>query len=71
MITVTVVKRCGATTVRARVTAPSIGRALELAGEGAKVELPIEPESFFAPAGSPLSAEEVRTSAPTAAAAAP
>jgi len=41
----------GLNTTRWRVTAPSIRRAMELAGgeaSGARVAFPIEPESFFA-----------------------
>jgi len=57
MITVTIEKRygaSGATTVRARVSAPTIERAVELAdsyGEGGvRVVFPIDGETFFAPA---------------------
>jgi len=46
MITLTIEKH-EITTVRARITAPSIERALELCGENARVVFPIEPESFF------------------------
>jgi hypothetical protein len=57
MIRVTVEIREGALTYKARVTAPSIKRALKIAGEGKpgrKVRLlfPIDPEAFFVPAGS-------------------
>lgn len=48
MITVTVEKRYGAATVRARVSAPTIERALELAGPNARVQFPIDGEAFFA-----------------------
>jgi hypothetical protein len=53
MITVTVEKRYGAATVRARVSAPTIERAVELAssygiGE-ARVVFPIDGETFRAP----------------------
>jgi hypothetical protein len=57
MIRVTVEIREGALTYKARVTAPSIKRALKIAGEGKpgrKVRLlfPIDPEVFFVPADS-------------------
>ncbi len=48
MITVTVEKRYGAATVRARVSAPTIGEAVEKLGPGARVEFPIDGETFFA-----------------------
>ena len=48
MISIHVEKRCGVVTVRFRVTAPSIERALEIAGEGARVVFPIDAEGFFA-----------------------
>ena len=48
MISIRVEKRHGTVTVHTRVTAPSIERALEVAGEGAKVVFPIEGEEFFA-----------------------
>jgi hypothetical protein len=48
MICIRVEKCCGFVTVRFRVTAPSIERALEIAGEGAKVVFPIDGEEFFA-----------------------
>jgi hypothetical protein len=42
------VQRCrGNVTVRFRVTAPSIERALEIAGEGTRVVFPIDGEEFF------------------------
>ncbi len=69
MITITVVKSYGPATVRARVTATSIERALELAGDGARVEFPIDPEAFFAPADSAESVEEISAPAPAVAAA--
>jgi hypothetical protein len=55
MIRVTVEIREGTLTYRVRVTAPSIERALEIAGEvkpGRRVRLlfPIDPEVFFVPA---------------------
>ena len=57
MVRVTVEIREGALTYRVRVTAPSIERALEIAGEGKssrKVRLvfPIDSEVFFVPAAS-------------------
>jgi hypothetical protein len=57
MICVTVEIGDGALTHRARITAPSIERALEIAGEGKpgrRVHLvfPIDPEAFFVSAGS-------------------
>lgn len=48
MISIRVEKRRGEATVRFRVTAPSIERALEMAGEGTKVLFPIDGEKFFA-----------------------
>ena len=53
LIGVTVEVREGALTRRARITAPSIERAMEIAGDGKpgrKVRLlfPIYPEAFFA-----------------------
>jgi hypothetical protein len=48
MISIRVQKRRGEATVRFRVTAPSIERALEIAGEGARVVFPIDGEEFFA-----------------------
>jgi hypothetical protein len=48
MITIRVEKRRGNATVRFWVTAPSIERALEIAGEGARVLFPIDGEKFFA-----------------------
>jgi hypothetical protein len=52
MIRVTVEIREGALTHRAQVTAPSIERALDMAGGGkparrARLVFPIEPEAFF------------------------
>ena len=57
MIQVTVEIREGALSYRVRVTATSIERALEIAGEekpGRRVRLafPIDPEVFFVPAAS-------------------
>jgi hypothetical protein len=58
MISIRVQKRHGTVTVHSRVTAPSIERALEVAGEGAKVVFPIEGEEFFAFAKGNVSATE-------------
>jgi hypothetical protein len=57
MIQVTVEIRAGALTYRVRVTAPSIERALEIAGEGkpgrrVRLLFPIDPEVFFVPVAS-------------------
>jgi hypothetical protein len=54
MICVTVEIREGALTHRARVTAPSIERALRIAGDGkpgrrVRLLFPIDPEAFFIP----------------------
>jgi hypothetical protein len=54
MICVTVEIREGALTYRARVTAPSIERTLEIAGEGkpdrrVRLLFPIDPDAFFLP----------------------
>ena len=54
MLCVTVEVREGAVTRRVRISAPSIERALELAGNGApgrrvRLLLPIDPEAFFVP----------------------
>ena len=49
MITVTIEKRYGAATVRAKVSASTIEWAVTMAGEGARLVLPIEGETFFAP----------------------
>ncbi len=53
MITVSVEVRTGPTKRTVKVSAPSIQRALELAGEGspggqAKILFPIDPDEFFA-----------------------
>jgi hypothetical protein len=48
MISIRVQRRRGNVTVRFRVTAPSIERALEMAGEGTRVVFPIDGEEFFA-----------------------
>jgi len=47
VITVTVEKSYGRATVRVRVRAASIERALRLAGEDTRVVFPIDPEPFF------------------------
>ncbi len=49
MVTIKVRKRYGAATVESSVTAGSIERALALAGPGARVVFPLDPETFFAP----------------------
>jgi len=49
MITVTVTKKYGAATVRARVSAPTIEEVVAIAGPNARVEFPIDGETFFAP----------------------
>jgi hypothetical protein len=54
MIRVTVEIRKGALTYSVRVTAPSIERALEIAGDGmpgrqVRLRFPIDPEAFFVP----------------------
>jgi hypothetical protein len=59
MIRVTVERRYGAVTVRSRVTAPSIQRAMELAGESASLVLPIEPDAFFQATGVPEDVERL------------
>lgn len=56
MICVTVEIREGALTYRARVTTSSIERALKIVGGGkpgrrVRLLFPIDPEAFFAPAG--------------------
>jgi hypothetical protein len=60
MVTVSIEKRYGSATVRACITAENIGRAMELAGPGAKLLFPLDPETFFAPAQAPESIIEVR-----------
>ncbi len=47
MITLTVERRYGTATVRSRVTAPSIGRALELCGEDARIVLLAQTERLL------------------------
>lgn len=66
MITVAIEKRYGAATVHARVSAPTIERAVEIAGPGTpegcvtRVRFPIEGETFFVPEGGrPVVAEGV------------
>lgn len=51
MITVTVEKKYGQVTVNEAVTAPSIEKAVERFGPGAKVVFPIDGEAFFAKRG--------------------
>ena len=58
MIVVTVEKRYSTTTVRARVRASSIERALQLAGEDAHVVFPIDAQRFFRPEGTSESIDE-------------
>jgi hypothetical protein len=54
MIRVTIEVREGALTRRVRITAPSIERAIKMAGDGkpgrsrARLLFPIDPEAFFA-----------------------
>jgi hypothetical protein len=48
MVSISVEKRHGTVNVHFRVTAPSIERALEVAGEGANVVFPIDGREFFA-----------------------
>ena len=59
MIKVTVERRYGAVNVRSRVTATSIDRAMELAGEGASLVLPTEPDAFFQRGGAPEDVERL------------
>jgi hypothetical protein len=59
MIAVTVQKNYGTATVRVRVRAASIQRALHLAGEGARVVFPIEAELFFAASDAQEGIEEL------------
>ena len=58
MIPVTIEKRYGAaTTIKVKVTAPSIEEAVEKFGFGAKVVFPIDGETFFEkldPAATPV-----------------
>ena len=54
MLCVTIEVREGAATLRVRITAPSIERALEIAGEGTpgrrvRLLFPIDSEAFFVP----------------------
>ena len=48
MITVTIEKNYGAATIKARVSAPTIERAVAIAGPNARIEFPIDGERFFA-----------------------
>ena len=57
MIQVSVEVREGALTYRVGVTAPSIERAIKIAGEGkpgrrVRLDFPIDPEVFFVPVAS-------------------
>ena len=65
MIRVTVERRYGTVRVRSRVTAPSIERAMELAGGGAILVLPIEPDAFFQTPGAPQGIEKLSVSGET------
>jgi hypothetical protein len=58
MISIRVEKHYGDVTVYSRVTAESIERALQIAGEGARVIFPIEAEEFFAFAKANVSTNE-------------
>ena len=54
MLRVTIEIREGAVTRRVRISAPSIERALEMAGDGTpgrgvRLVFPIDPEAFFVP----------------------
>ena len=59
MIVVTVEKRYRRTTVKARVRASSIQRALQLVGEDAHMVFPIDAELFFALEGTSEGVEEL------------
>lgn len=59
MVTIKVRKRYGAATVESRVTAESIERAVGLAGPGAEIVFPLDPEAFFAPSSTNDAAEGV------------
>ncbi|QIN81969.1 hypothetical protein GBA63_04405 [Rubrobacter tropicus] len=59
MIHVTFERRYGTATVRSRVTAPSIERAAELAGEGARLVFPVDPGAFFQPEDIPEGVERL------------
>ena len=63
MVTIKVRKRYGAATLESRVTAESIERAVELAGPGAEIVFPLEPEAFFAPPDAAEGVAEVRPEA--------
>ena len=58
MISISVEKRHGTVIVHSQVTAPSIERAIEVAGEGAKVVFPIDGREFFVSAKGNVSATE-------------
>ena len=59
MIAVTVEKNYGTATARMCVRAASIGRALRLAGDDARVVFPIDPEQFFAAQNTPEGIREI------------
>ncbi len=59
MIRITVERRYGTASVRSRVTASSIGRAVRLAGKGASVVFPIDPQVFFQVADAPEGVERL------------
>ncbi len=63
MITLTIEKH-GITTVRARVTAPSIEQALELCGKNARIVFPIETDPLFASKSTAESVETLPAGAP-------
>ncbi len=58
MITVAVKRIHGAETVRASISAPSIEEAVRIAGEGTRLEFPIDGELFFAQQRGHLAAKE-------------
>ena len=60
MINVIVERRYGTASVRSRVTAPSIERAVQLAGEGASIVFPIDPHAFFGATDAPENVETLR-----------
>lgn len=60
MINVIVERRYGTASVRSRVTASSIKRAMQLAGEGASLVFPIDPQIFLGAAGAPEGIETLQ-----------
>jgi hypothetical protein len=62
IVTIRVEKRYGSTTVHSCVTASSIEQALALAGEGARVVIPIDGELLFASAKARVWAAEYPSS---------